>query len=71
MCKDVSTIDESKKKNHQHMPTLCATVSRHELFIQTNCVRLVVVVIFGELLMIFSGVRVMVAKYKNKQSLMI
>lgn len=53
------------------MPTLCATISRHELFIQTNCVRLVVVVIFGELLMISSGVRVMVAKYKNKQSLMI
>lgn len=67
MC-PVSTIDESKKK-HQHMPTLCATVSRHKLFIQTNCVRLVV--IFGEPLMISSGVRAMVAKYKNKQTLMI
>lgn len=51
------------------MPTLCATVSRHKLFIQTNCVRLVV--IFGEPLMISSGVRAMVAKYKNKQTLMI
>lgn len=70
MCKDVSSVhNRRKQKNHQHMPTLCATVSRHELFIQTNCVRLVV--FFGELLMISSGVRAMVAKYKNKQTLMI